>query len=161
MKTRELRNGMAVLAMILTLGAFAACASGSAGPQGGSGAGGGAIAAPAAAGAQPTVSGTPDNPPGTVQQPASGVVPGTAVANASSSADAMGQAVEAAKVDCSTVRCVACPEGQTPRLKPPDCCKCVPIDTSVTDCSTVRCAACPEGQHPRLKPPDCCRCVAD
>jgi hypothetical protein len=31
-----------------------------------------------------------------------------------------------AKVDCSTVRCEACPEGQHPALKPPDCCKCVP-----------------------------------
>jgi hypothetical protein len=31
------------------------------------------------------------------------------------------------KVDCSTVRCAACPEGQTPALKPPDCCRCVPI----------------------------------
>lgn len=64
-----------------------------------------------------------------------------------------------AKVDCSTVRCMACPEGQTPALKPPDCCKCVPIDKNVKDCSNVRCAACPEGSHPALKPPDCCRCV--
>lgn len=31
-----------------------------------------------------------------------------------------------AMVDCSTVRCAACPEGQHPALKPPDCCKCVP-----------------------------------
>jgi len=31
------------------------------------------------------------------------------------------------RVDCSTVRCAACPEGQTPALKPPDCCRCVPI----------------------------------
>lgn len=68
---------------------------------------------------------------------------------------------EAAKVDCSTVRCVACPAGQTQALKPPDCCKCVPIDMKIKDCSNVRCAACPEGQHPSLKPPDCCRCVAD
>jgi hypothetical protein len=30
------------------------------------------------------------------------------------------------KVDCSTVRCQACPTGQHPILKPPDCCKCVP-----------------------------------
>ena len=29
-------------------------------------------------------------------------------------------------VDCSTVRCAACPEGQHPKLTPPDCCKCVP-----------------------------------
>jgi hypothetical protein len=63
------------------------------------------------------------------------------------------------QVDCSTVRCAACPEGQTPALKPPDCCKCVPIDRTIRDCSTVRCAACPEGQHPALTPPDCCRCV--
>jgi hypothetical protein len=68
---------------------------------------------------------------------------------------------EKAKVDCSTVRCQACPEGQTPALKPPDCCRCVPIDTNVKDCSNVRCAACPEGQHPSLQPPDCCRCVPD
>jgi hypothetical protein len=56
---------------------------------------------------------------------------------------------------------MACPEGQTPALKPPDCCKCVPIDKNIKDCSNVRCAACPEGQHPALKPPDCCRCVPD
>lgn len=30
------------------------------------------------------------------------------------------------KVDCSTVRCAACPPGQRPILKPPDCCRCVP-----------------------------------
>jgi hypothetical protein len=64
-------------------------------------------------------------------------------------------------VDCSTVRCAACPEGQTPALKPPDCCRCVPLDKKIRDCSNVRCAACPEGQHPALTPPDCCRCVPD
>src|SRR5262245_45395616 len=138
MKTRELRNPMAALAMVLALLGFVACASGSSGPQGPSGAGGGAVVAPGAAGAQPTVPGTPDNPPGAVEKPPSEAVPGTAMADTSGSADAMGQAVEAAKVDCSTVRCAACPEGQTPRLKPPDCCKCVPIDTSITDCSNVR-----------------------
>jgi hypothetical protein len=63
--------------------------------------------------------------------------------------------------DCSTVRCAACPEGETPALKPPNCCRCVPIDRNIKDCSNVRCAACPEGQHPALKPPDCCRCVPD
>jgi len=31
-----------------------------------------------------------------------------------------------AKVDCSTVRCAACPTGQHPKLTPPDCCRCVP-----------------------------------
>jgi hypothetical protein len=65
----------------------------------------------------------------------------------------------AAKVDCSTVRCAACPEGQTPWLKPPNCCKCVDVDKAIRDCSNVRCAACPEGQRPALKPPDCCRCI--
>ena len=70
-----------------------------------------------------------------------------------------GMGEEAAKVDCSTVRCAACPEGQTPALKPPNCCKCVPVDPMIKDCSTVRCAACPEGQHPALTPPDCCKCV--
>lgn len=30
------------------------------------------------------------------------------------------------KVDCSTVRCAACPTGQHPALKPPDCCRCIP-----------------------------------
>jgi hypothetical protein len=29
------------------------------------------------------------------------------------------------KVDCSTVRCAACPTGQHPALTPPDCCRCV------------------------------------
>ena len=65
----------------------------------------------------------------------------------------------AAKGNCDNVRCASCPEGQTPALKPPDCCKCVPIDMKITDCSTVRCAACPEGQTPSLKPPNCCKCV--
>ena len=68
---------------------------------------------------------------------------------------------ERAQVDCSTVRCAACPDGQTPALKPPDCCRCVPVDKKIKDCSAVRCAACPEGQHPALTPPDCCRCVPD
>ena len=62
---------------------------------------------------------------------------------------------------CSNVRCAACPEGQTPSLKPPNCCECVAVDQSITDCSNVRCAACPEGQHPALTPPNCCRCVPD
>jgi hypothetical protein len=30
------------------------------------------------------------------------------------------------KVDCSTVRCAACPTGQHPALTPPDCCRCIP-----------------------------------
>lgn len=30
------------------------------------------------------------------------------------------------QVDCSAVRCPACPEGQKPALAPPDCCKCIP-----------------------------------
>ncbi len=79
----------------------------------------------------------------------------------SSRTEQTSQAVDAQKVDCSAVRCAACPEGQTPRLKPPDCCRCVPVDPKVKDCSNVRCAACPEGQHPALTPPDCCRCVPD
>lgn len=28
--------------------------------------------------------------------------------------------------DCSAVRCASCPPGQTPALRPPDCCRCVP-----------------------------------
>jgi len=65
----------------------------------------------------------------------------------------------ATRGNCDNVRCASCPEGQTPALKPPDCCKCVPIDTTVTDCSNVRCASCPPGQTPSLQPPDCCKCV--
>jgi len=30
------------------------------------------------------------------------------------------------QVDCSTVRCAACPTGQHPALTPPDCCRCIP-----------------------------------
>lgn len=71
------------------------------------------------------------------------------------------QAAARQQVDCSTVRCEACPTGQTPRLKPPDCCRCVPVDDKIKNCDNVRCAACPEGQHPALTPPDCCRCVPD
>jgi hypothetical protein len=82
---------------------------------------------------------------------------------ASTQTDATGTepAVGGQRVDCSTVRCAACPEGQTPALKPSDCCRCVPVDKKSRDCSTVRCAACPEGQHPALTPPECCRCVPD
>jgi hypothetical protein len=29
------------------------------------------------------------------------------------------------QVDCSLVRCAACPTGQHPILRPPDCCRCV------------------------------------
>ena len=65
----------------------------------------------------------------------------------------------AAKGNCDNVRCASCPDGQTPALKPPDCCKCVPVDTKITDCSNVRCASCPPGQTPSLKPPNCCKCV--
>ena len=66
----------------------------------------------------------------------------------------------ATKGTCNNVRCAGCPAGQTPALKPPNCCKCVPVDTTITDCSNVRCAVCPEGQTPSLDPPDCCKCVA-
>ena len=65
----------------------------------------------------------------------------------------------AARGNCDNVRCASCPEGQTPSLKPPDCCKCVPVDTTITDCSAVRCASCPTGFTPSLTPPDCCKCV--
>jgi hypothetical protein len=34
-------------------------------------------------------------------------------------------AATAQQVDCSLVRCEACPAGQHPKLTPPDCCKCV------------------------------------
>lgn len=65
----------------------------------------------------------------------------------------------AAKGNCDNVRCASCPEGQTPSLKPPNCCQCVPVDTTITDCSAVRCASCPTGFTPSLTPPDCCKCV--
>jgi hypothetical protein len=75
--------------------------------------------------------------------------------------DAATAAATAPGGPCANVRCAECPEGQTPTLKPPDCCRCVPLDPNVTDCSNVRCASCPVGQHPALVPPDCCRCVPD
>lgn len=34
--------------------------------------------------------------------------------------------VTAAPVDCSLVRCMACPDGQHLKLTPPDCCRCIP-----------------------------------
>jgi len=40
--------------------------------------------------------------------------------------DTSGSGGGAKAVDCSTVRCRACPTGQHPILKPPDCCRCVP-----------------------------------
>ena len=153
---RELRNTTTALAMFLALGIFAACATRDSGPQSGLDSMGGGVTAPAAAAAQPAVPGTPDNPTQPTE-PAAGVTPGPALGGGGSEGEA--GAVEAAQIDCSTVRCVACPEGQTPRLKPPNCCRCVPIDQSIRDCSNVRCAACPEGQHPILRPTDCCRCV--
>lgn len=66
---------------------------------------------------------------------------------------------ESLPVDCSAVRCAGCPEGQTPAMTPPDCCKCVMESGQPQDCAAVRCAACPEGQRPALVPPDCCKCV--
>lgn len=35
-------------------------------------------------------------------------------------------AASAKPVDCSLVRCMACPEGQHLKLTPPDCCRCIP-----------------------------------
>ena len=68
----------------------------------------------------------------------------------------------AAQVDCSAVRCAECPAGQTPALRPPDCCRCVDIKGNQdADCAAVRCAACPAGQHLEPKPGNCCRCVPD
>jgi hypothetical protein len=67
---------------------------------------------------------------------------------------------DAAQANCDAVRCAGCPEGQTPALVPPECCKCVSVDTQITDCARVRCASCPPGQTPKLQPPDCCTCVA-
>lgn len=66
----------------------------------------------------------------------------------------------ATRGNCNNVRCATCPEGQTPALEPPDCCKCVSVDTTTTDCSNVRCATCPPGQTLSLEPPDCCKCIA-
>src|SRR6185295_18532656 len=112
MEMRELRNHAVALALLLMLGAFAACATRDGGPQSGTGVGGGAVTAPASAGAQPAVPGTPDNP---TEQPPSGVTPGTAMGETAGGSDTMDASAEAARVDCSTVRCAACPEGQTPR----------------------------------------------
>jgi hypothetical protein len=40
--------------------------------------------------------------------------------------DRSGDESASRKVDCSTVRCAACPAGQHPALRPPDCCRCIP-----------------------------------
>jgi hypothetical protein len=89
--------------------------------------------------------------------------PGSATVPASTTAPAAtpDSTAAAQKADCSAVRCAACPEGQAPALKPPDCCRCVPTNgqTQPTDCSAARCAGCPEGEHPALTLPDCCKCV--
>lgn len=42
-------------------------------------------------------------------------------------AASQGTDATATRATCDNVRCASCPEGQTPALKPPDCCKCVPI----------------------------------
>lgn len=89
------------------------------------------------------------------------MAPGSAPAPTAAPAAAPDTAATAQKTDCSAVRCAACPEGQTPALKPPDCCRCVPThgQTQPTDCSAARCGGCPEGEHPALTLPDCCKCV--
>jgi hypothetical protein len=52
---------------------------------------------------------------------------GTTTASTTTTTGATGTSeTSAAKVDCSAVRCAACPTGQHPILKPPDCCRCVP-----------------------------------
>lgn len=35
---------------------------------------------------------------------------------------------DAAKGNCSTVRCMACPDGYRVSLKWPNCCQCIPIN---------------------------------
>ena len=66
---------------------------------------------------------------GTGQTGTEGTMSGGGTATASEpdtmggSSGSMGTATDAAKVDCSTVRCAACTDGQTPALKPPNCCK--------------------------------------
>src|SRR5262245_58929622 len=55
---------------------------------------------------------------------------GTAAAAGSASASAQG----GPGGPCSNVRCASCPEGQTPALMPPDCCKCVSLDQNIKDC---------------------------
>ena len=47
-----------------------------------------------------------------------------------------GQGQGQGQVDCSTVRCAACPEGQTPALKPPNCCRCVPRRNTLVSAAT-------------------------
>jgi len=59
-----------------------------------------------------------------------GTVPSTGSTGAGASGTTTGPTTEtngssAKKVDCSTVRCEACPEGQHPALVSPDCCRCV------------------------------------
>ena len=39
---------------------------------------------------------------------------------------ATAQAASAPRVDCSTVRCMACPEGQVFSPTPHNCCRCLP-----------------------------------
>jgi hypothetical protein len=49
---------------------------------------------------------------------------GTTGTTAGTSTESNGSSAK--KVDCSTVRCAACPTGQHPALTPPDCCRCIP-----------------------------------
>ncbi|HWM89996.1 MAG TPA: hypothetical protein VN493_04460 [Thermoanaerobaculia bacterium] len=141
---------MMALMVVLVLGA---CAS--SGPQAGdTSTEPGAVPVPAEASAT-TETNTTDTGSGSM---GTGMASGTTEAVGSASAQQGGPGGP-----CSNVRCADCPEGQTPALHPPDCCKCVPLggNDMTKDCSNVRCAACPAGQHPALVPPDCCRCIPD
>lgn len=163
---RHLRKLMVAIGLATMLVGSYGCAARQ-GPQDAASPGGGIVKPPAAPGALPDAgTGNPGNPPADPPPGTNGAAGLTAgsmgSAGSMDSTSATGSTAEAdaaKKVDCSTVRCAACPEGQTPSLKPPNCCKCVDIDKSIRDCSNVRCAACPEGQRPALKPPDCCRCI--
>lgn len=68
--------------------------------------------------------------PGTTAAPVAATVPSTGSSGTGASGTTTGPTTEtngssAKKVDCSTVRCEACPEGQHLALVPPDCCRCV------------------------------------
>jgi len=141
-------ESMKKLMLVLGLVVLCACATGGTGDQGTGG-----DTAVTTGGTGGGVDDTVGDTPATGGTTETGGTTGTGSASGAAAAGGPGG-------PCANVRCAACPTGQTPALRPPNCCQCVPIDTSVTDCSTVRCAACPTGQRPALTPPDCCRCVA-
>jgi hypothetical protein len=72
----------------------------------------------------PGLTATPPSPTAAKAPSTGSADTGVTATTTGSTTETNGSSVK--KVDCSAVRCAACPEGQHPALVPPDCCRCVP-----------------------------------